>query len=289
MRNPLQYDLHSHSTESDGMLTPAALVQRAATRGVHVLALTDHDEVAGLAEARAAAGPAGIVLIDGTELSVSWGETTVHVVGLGIDPSCPVLVEGLASIRSGRRERGRRMGESLARAGIPGAFEGALKLAANEKLLSRTHFARHLVENGHAKEVRDVFKRYLTPGRPGYVDHEWASLADAIGWIHAAGGQAVLAHPGRYKVTRKQLRTLLTEFKDAGGDGVEVITSSHTQAQFDEFATHARYFGLLASCGSDFHGPGESWMDLGDLPALPSTLTPIWHDWAQRHEASVRQ
>lgn len=283
MPTHLRYDLHSHSTKSDGMLTPAELVLRAAGRGVDVLALTDHDELAGLPEARDTAGSAGIVLIDGIELSVSWQDITVHIVGLGIDPRCAVLIDGMETIRAGRHQRGRLMGESLARAGIHGAFDGALKFAANEQLLSRTHFARHLVESGHAKDVRDVFRKFLTPGRPGYVHHDWASLGDAIDWIRAAGGQSVLAHPGRYKVNATRLRALLAEFRDSGGEAIEVVTSSHTEGQFTEFAGYALRFGFLASAGSDYHGPGESWMDLGDLPVLPHGLTPVWHDWADRH------
>jgi len=274
-----RYDLHCHSTISDGTLSPSAVVERAAARGVGVLALTDHDEIAGLAEARLAADRAGLKFIDGTELSVSWREHTLHVLGLGIDPDCPSLVEGMRAIRSGRLGRARLMGEALERAGIPGAFEGASRFAANEQLLSRTHFARFLVEGGHLRDVREVFKRYLTPGKPGYVEHVWASMADAIGWIHGAGGQAVLAHPGRYKINRTGMQALLAEFKDRGGDGIEVLTSSHTNAQFAEYATYALRFGFLASCGSDYHGPGESWMDFGDLPPMPPGLTPIWQAW----------
>ncbi|MEP7083281.1 MAG: 3',5'-nucleoside bisphosphate phosphatase [Betaproteobacteria bacterium] len=279
MSTSLRYDLHCHSTVSDGILTPTAVVERAASRGVDVLALTDHDEIAGLAEARLAATASGIRFVDGTELSVSWRDITLHIVGLGINPESPSLVEGMRSIRSGRIGRAHRIGESLARAGIPGAFEGAARFAANEQLLSRTHFARFLVEGGHVKDVHEVFKRYLTPGKPGYVEHVWASLGDAIGWIHGAGGRAVLAHPGRYKVDRGGMQALLTEFKDRGGDAIEVLTSSHTHAQYAEFASYALRFGFLASCGSDYHGPGESWMDFGDLPPLPPGLTPVWHDW----------
>jgi len=274
-----RYDLHCHSTVSDGTLTPTALVERAASRGVDVLALTDHDEIAGLAEARRAADVAGIEFVDGTELSVSWRDITLHIVGLRIDPHSPALVEGMRQIRSGRLDRARLMAESLARAGIPGAFEGAARFAANVELLSRTHFARFLVEGGHVKEVREVFKRYLTPGKPGYVEHAWASLADATGWIHGAGGQAVLAHPGRYKVNRSGMQALLTEFKERGGDAIEVLTSSHTHAQSEEYASYALRYGFLASCGSDYHGPGESWMDLGDLPPFPPGLHPVWRDW----------
>lgn len=275
-----RYDLHCHSTVSDGTLTPTAVVERAASRGVNVLALTDHDEISGLAEARIAAARVGLEFIDGVELSVSWRDLTLHIVGLGIDPGSPSLVEGMRVIRSGRLSRARLIGESLQRAGIPGAFEGAARFAANEQLFSRTHFARFLVEAGQVKDVREVFKRYLTPGKPGYVEHVWASLGDAVNWIHGAGGQAVLAHPGRYKVNRAAMRELLAEFKDRGGDAIEVLTSSHTHAQYAEYATYALRFGFLASCGSDYHGPGESWMDFGDLPPIPSGLTPVWHAWA---------
>ena len=171
------------------------------------------------------------------------------------------------------------MGEGLAAAGIPGAYEGAMKYVTSERLVSRMHFARHLVETGRCKDVKDVFSRYLVAGTPGYVSHEWASLADAVGWIHGAGGQAVIAHPGRYKLERGGMRRLLGEFRDLGGDGIEVLSPSHTPAQFSEYAGYARVFGLLASCGSDYHGPGESWMDLGDLPDLPAGVPPIWKNW----------
>lgn len=270
------YDLHCHSTHSDGLLSPTDLVERAAGRGVTALALTDHDAVSGLAEAGDAARRAGIRLIPGTELSVSWSDHTLHVVGLAIDAVHPTLIDGLATIRTGRIERAHRMAESLARAGIPGAFDGAMRHVTNADLVSRTHFARYLVETGAARDMGEVFKRYLNPGKPGYVRHRWASLADAIGWIHSAGGIAVLAHPGRYRVGTSQMRALLEEFKTGGGDAIEVVTSNHTHAQVAEFTALARHFGFLASTGTDFHGPGESWMDFGQLPALPIGLPPVW-------------
>jgi 3',5'-nucleoside bisphosphate phosphatase len=275
----LRYDLHSHSTCSDGLLAPAAMVARAAARGGDVYALTDHDDTGGLAEARAAADAAGITFISGAELSVSWDDLTIHVVALRIDPANAVLEAGLAAIRSGRTLRAQRIGASLADAGIPGAYEGALKYVTSERLVSRTHFARYLVEAGHVGSVKDVFKRYLVQGKPGYVAHRWAGLGEAVAWIHAAGGQAVLAHPGRYKVNGAGMRRLLAAFRDAGGDAIEVLSPSHTRAQFAEFARHARVFGLLASCGSDYHGPGESWADLGDLHDLPAGVTPVWSGW----------
>jgi len=274
-----RYDLHSHSTYSDGLLTPEALVHRAALRGVDVLALTDHDDTGGLPEASAAAEKAGIELIHGAELSVSWESHTVHVIALRIDAANATLATGLASIRSGRDARARRIAAGLAEAGIPDAYEGARKFVTSDRLISRTHFARFLVEAGHAKETKDVFRKFLTPGKPGYVKHAWATLSDAVDWIHAAGGVAVVAHPGRYKISPTAMRRLLGEFREAGGDGIEVLSPSHTPAQFAEYGTLARVFGLAASCGSDYHGPGEGWLDLGDLPALPAGITPIWSRW----------
>jgi predicted metal-dependent phosphoesterase TrpH len=275
----LRYDLHCHSTHSDGVLRPAELVRRAAARGVDVLALTDHDETSGLAEARDAATDAGIRFVDGAELSVSWGDVTLHVIALGIDPAHQPLQDGLTAIREGRSGRARRIANALADAGIAGAYEGAMQYVTSERLISRTHFARFLVEAGHVRDVKDVFKRFLVPGKPGHVEHEWATLPDAIGWIKAAGGQAVLAHPGRYKVSPSGMRELLGEFRDVGGDGIEVLSPSHTHAQVSEYAGHARVFGLLASCGSDYHAPGESSVDLGDLPPLPAGLNPVWRNW----------
>ncbi|MBE7521518.1 MAG: PHP domain-containing protein [Burkholderiales bacterium] len=272
-----RYDLHCHSTSSDGLLSPAAVVARAASRGVDVLALTDHDDISGLAEASRAAVDAGIGFVPGSELSVNWEDLTVHVVALGIDPGDRTLTAGLRSIREGRTGRAKRIGESLAAAGIPGAYQGALAFVTSEELVSRTHFARWLVETGRCRDIGDVFKRYLVPGRPGYVEHEWTTLPQAIGWIHGAGGVAVLAHPGRYKVGgERRMTQLIDEFTAAGGDALEVLSPSHSAAQVAQFATHARLRGLAASTGSDYHGPGESWLDLGDLPPLPAGLEPVW-------------
>ncbi len=274
-----RYDLHCHSTRSDGVLPPAEVVRRAAARGVEVLALTDHDELAGLDEAREAAREAGVALVDGSELSVTWEGGTIHVLGLGIDAGNAALVSGLAAIRDTRDARARRIGDALAAAGIPDAFEGALRYVTSERLISRTHFARHLIEAGHARDMKDTFRRFLTAGKPGYVPHAWATLSHAVGWIHAAGGQAVIAHPGRYKLSAAGLRALLAEFRDLGGDALEAVSASHTPRQYAEFATLARAFGLKASCGSDFHAPGESRLDLGDLPAMPAGVDPVWSAW----------
>ena len=274
-----RYDLHCHSTRSDGLLSPADVVRRAASRGVDVLGLTDHDEVYGLAEARAASEEVGIRFIDGAELSVSWSDITLHVVALGIDPECATLLSGLTRIREGRVQRGKRIGDALAAAGIEHAYDGAMAYVTSERLISRTHFARFLVDKGHARDPRDVFSRYLVRGKPGYVAHQWATLDEAVSWIHAAGGQAVLAHPGRYNIDRRRMRELLGQFRDLGGDAIEVLSSCHTVEQFTEFARHARVFGLLASSGSDYHGPRESWVDIGGMPPLPAGVTPVWQNW----------
>lgn len=273
------FDLHSHTNASDGLLAPAELVRRAAANGVDVLALTDHDDTSALTEARATAAAVGLGFVDGVEISVSWGEATIHVVGLRIDPDNPELQQGLQSIRGGRAERAKKMAQDLERAGIPGSLEGAYTYVENPNLIGRTHFARFLVEKRHVKDVRSAFQHYLVAGKPGFVPHEWARLADALGYIKAGGGIAVLAHPGRYKLTRTEMRRFLSEFKDGGGTGIEVITGSHTPEQYLEYAILAREFGLLASRGSDFHGPGESRTELGKLPNLPADLKPVWHDW----------
>lgn len=274
-----RYDLHCHSTFSDGLLPPAAVVERAAARGVEVLALTDHDQLAGIPEARKAAERAGIELVPAAEVSVTWDDHTIHVVALQIDPSDAVLAQGLATIRAGRDARARRIAAALEAAGIPGTFEGAMRYVTSEALISRSHFARHLVERGVAPDVKDVFKHYLARGKPGYVPHAWAGLAEALSWIRGAGGTAVLAHPGRYSVGAADLRRLLAEFRDAGGAAIEVLSSSHTREQAEQFATLARTFGLRGSCGSDWHGPGESWLEIGALPPLPAGVTPVWADW----------
>jgi predicted metal-dependent phosphoesterase TrpH len=274
-----RYDLHCHSTRSDGLLTPAEVVRRAAGGGVDVIALTDHDEVAGLDEARTAAREAGIEFIDGCEISVTWEGDTVHVLGLGLDPANAALGEGLAKVRAGRDVRARKIGDALERAGISGAFEGALAYVTSERLISRTHFARFLIESGHVRDMKDAFKRYLAAGKPGYVPHAWASLAEAVDWIQGAGGQAVIAHPGRYRLTPAALGTLTAEFRDLGGDALEVVSPSHSPAEYASFAALARSHGLKVSCGTDFHGPGESRFDFGELPPLPAGVDPVWSGW----------
>ncbi len=276
----LNIDLHCHSDASDGMLPPAALVARAAANGVDVLALTDHDEVAGIAAARVAAEAAGIVLVPGVEISVTWEGVTVHVVGLRVDPAHPELAAGLDGIRKGRIERARRMSEDLARAGIGGAYEGAHARAANKQMLGRVHFARWLVEQGHAGDLRAAFRQFLTRGNPGHVEHEWASLKDAIGWIRSSGGTAVLAHPGRYPFPTRDMHRLLDAFRALGGTGIEVITGSHHPSEYGKWADLARAFDLRASRGTDFHAPGEG-VELGRVPALPHHCRPVWENWPE--------
>lgn len=272
-------DLHCHSTVSDGLLTPAQLVEHAAVRGVDVLALTDHDDIGGLEEARRVAAEKNITLINGVEISVNWRGQTLHIVGLNIDPAHLQLVHGLNSIRDGRTVRARKIAAQLDKFGIHGSLEGAYAHAGEGRLIGRTHFARFLVQQGYAKDVKSVFKKYLVKGKPGYASHQWAPLSDAVAWIRSSGGRAVIAHPARYKLGKNALDELLLEFLALGGEAIEVITASHTPEQSLLFARHSQRLGLLASRGSDFHGPGESYFDLGRMPELPPNCTPVWHDW----------
>ena len=272
----LNADLHCHSVVSDGTLTPEALAERAARNGVQLWALTDHDEIGGQERALAAAHAQGMLYLTGTEISVTFIGKTVHIVGLGFDPDDSGMRQGLVQTRGGRGQRAHEMSDGLARVGIKAAYEGALTYAGNHQLISRTHFARFLVETGVCRDTNEVFRKYLTEGKPGYVEHRWASLKDAMGWIMRAGGVAVIAHPARYRFTAIEEFALFTEFKSHGGQGVEVVTGSHSAAEYVTYAQSAREFGLAASRGSDFHSPDESHTDLGTLPLLPSGLTPVW-------------
>ncbi len=276
MTPTLNADLHCHSVISDGTLTPEELAQRAKNNGVTLWALTDHDEIGGQARALAAAQAVGLDYLTGVEISVSFLDQTVHIVGLGFDADNAPLRQGLQRTRGGRAQRAHEMADGLALVGIHGAFEGALKYAGNHDLISRTHFARFLVETGVCKDTYEVFRKYLTDGKPGYVPHRWATLKEAVSWIREAGGLAVVAHPARYKFSANQEFALFTEFKGLGGQGVEVVTGSHSAAESATYADVALEFDLAASRGSDFHCPTESRTDLGDLPALPTQLTPIW-------------
>jgi len=282
----LNADLHCHSTVSDGTLSPEQLAQRAKDRGVALWSLTDHDEIAGQHRAAAAARAAGLDYLCGVEISVTFAQQTIHVVGLGIDPDDDALCRGLADTRAGRNRRAQAIGDSLAAAGIDGALDGAQAFAGNPELVTRTHFARWLVATGVCRDAHEVFRKYLVRGKPGYVAHQWATLRDAVHWIGGAGGIAVIAHPGRYKVSAAEEWALFEEFKRHGGRAVEVLTASHGDAEVARYAALAREHGLLASRGSDFHGPGESRIDLGALPALPQGLTSVWSELQARIRAA---
>jgi predicted metal-dependent phosphoesterase TrpH len=285
----LNADLHCHSVVSDGTLTPEALAERAKANGVELWALTDHDEVGGQVRAAAAAAANGMAYLTGVEVSVTFANETVHIVGLGFDATNPIIVNGLAKTRGGRGERAMEMSDGLAKVGIKGAYEGALTFVGNPELISRTHFARFLVESGVCKDTYEVFRKYLTEGKPGYVAHRWASLGDAVSWIRQSGGVAVIAHPGRYKFTANEEFALFSEFKTHGGQGVEVVTGSHTTAEYVEYAAVAKEFGMAASRGSDFHSPDESRIDLGTLPMLPGDLTPVWELVKDKIQPSLQE
>ena len=272
----LNADLHSHSTSSDGLLPADEVARRAVANGVDLMALTDHDSLSGLPAARAVADEAGMRFVNGVEVSIEWGGLQVHILGLAFDAESAALNDGLETIRSGRIERARRMAAEFEKIGIGGAFDGAMRHAANPSLISRAHFARFLVEAGVCRDVRSVFESYLVPGKPGYVEHRWATLSESVDWIKGAGGVAAVAHPGRYKFSRAELRAFLDEFKALGGQAIEVVSGSHSADNVALFSRLAREYGFLASCGSDFHGPGESYIDLGQLAPLPNDLVPVW-------------
>ncbi len=276
---PTSYDLHCHSTASDGTLSPKALIQHAATQNVEVIALTDHDTVAGLDEARAEAQQQGIQLINGLELSVSWNNQTLHIVALGIDPQYPALRDGLSALQQYRQQRGEEIAARLEkRANIPGVLAGVTELAKG-KLLSRTHFARFLLEQGYVKGMQEAFTHYLKRGKPGYVPSKWADFEEGLKWITDAGGQAVVAHPARYSMTATKQRKMLGEFIECGGVGLEVVSGSHSKGESYTMANLAKQLDLLASVGSDYHGPENRWVELGRLAPLPDGCTPIWHNW----------
>lgn len=275
----LNVDLHSHSTFSDGTLTPTQLVERAHAHGVNMMSLTDHDNMGGTREAREAAESFGIQYTAGVEISTTWAGETVHIVGLGVDEHNPQLLNGLAKTRNGRIKRAHEMSLKLQGAGIPNAFEGAMNLVGNPFLVTRKHFARHLVEIGAGRDVKEVFRKYLVEGKPGYMKHHWASMEDAVRWILGAGGIAGIAHPGRYnRFSDLVSHAFFEEFKYLGGTMIEVVTGSHTPDQYQQYAKVAKDYGFLVSMGSDFHAIGESRVDIGKLPAMPSGLKPVWHE-----------
>lgn len=272
------YDLHTHSTASDGSLSPEDLVARAIEHEVDVLALTDHDGTEGIKAAQKAAEGTALQLIDGVELSVSWGSRTVHIVGLNIDINNQSLQEGLFKLREYRVGRAQEIAKRLEKAGITGALDGARKYAS-DVMLGRVHFAKFLIEQGLAKDNNEVFKRFLVRGKPGYVPGKWASLDEAMSWINNAGGQAVIAHPARYKMTATKLARLTTEFKELGGAAIEVVSGRQHPEETKTLARLAEKFELLASRGSDFHTPDNAWVELGRVAPLPQNVTPVWSVW----------
>ncbi|ELY4663399.1 PHP domain-containing protein [Cronobacter muytjensii] len=274
------YDLHSHTTASDGLLTPEQLVHRAVEMGIHTLAITDHDTTAGLPAAHQEIARAGLALrlIDGVEISTLWENHEIHIVGLGIDIAHPAMIAFLEEQARRRTQRAERIAERLEKARIPGALEGARRLA-DGGVVTRGHFARFLIEDGRANNMADVFKHYLARGKTGYVPPQWCTIEQAIDVIHHSGGQAVVAHPGRYQLSAKWLKRLLSAFAQAGGDAMEVAQCQQAPNERNQLASYAVQFGLLASQGSDFHQPCP-WIELGRRLWLPEGLTPVWHRWS---------
>ncbi|WP_341328240.1 PHP domain-containing protein [Methylotuvimicrobium sp. KM2] len=272
---PENYDLHSHSTASDGALSPSELIQRAKEQGVTCLALTDHDTTDGLAEARQAATEAGIDLISGIELSTTWHKHCLHIVGLNIDPESPHLKEGIAKLQTIRGERAEQIAGKLEKKRIFGALE-AVKATAGAGMITRTHFADFLLSEGHVTTQQEAFDRYIGQGKPAYVSTEWAGLEEAIGWIKESGGIAVLAHPMRYKLTASWMKRLLTAFKEVGGDAIEVVCGRNDPTEIQTSMQYAQKFDLAGSKGSDFHNPKYVWVELGRLKPLPERIKPVW-------------
>jgi len=268
-------DLHTHSTASDGTLSPTELVCQAAAAGVRALALTDHDTVAGIAEAQRAANQANICLVPGIELSVMWSKRTLHLVGLGLDVNNQKLRDVLQQALDFRRWRAEEIARKLEIVGVKDALTGAQMMAGSD-LIGRAHFARYLVEQGFAKDFRQVFKRFMVKGKPGHVGGEWMQLEAGIGLLHQAGGVAVLAHPARYNLSRTKLRGLFKELKSLGADGIEVVSGSHSKDENQTMAQHALDFDFPASQGSDYHGPEKPWVQLGRMPPMHYRCTPIW-------------
>lgn len=271
-------DLHMHSTASDGMLDPAALVAHVAAHGVRLMALTDHDTVAGVGAAAEAARSHGIGFVAGVELSVSWRGRALHVLGLAIDPEAPALVRALGAQQQLRESRAERIAERLEAAGAPGRDAHASILAAGH-LPTRTHFARALVSLGAAADIQAAFDRWLGRGRPGDVASAWPSLDEATGWITTAGGKAVIAHPMRYALSAGARRELCAEFTAAGGRGVEVITGGGSVHDREQAISLAVRSGLEGSVGSDFHDPAIPWNPPGRLAKLPESIRPVWADF----------
>ena len=272
-------DLHSHTTASDGILTPSELVKRAVDNQINMLAITDHDTIKGLLEAKATIerNNLPVKLIYGVEVSTMWKNNEIHIVGLNIDIENSHLLELLTAQEQSRIDRAINISEKLAKVSIDNAYEQAQQFSKGD-IVSRAHFARFLVANNYVKDIKRAFKKYLGKSGYAYVPAKWCSIADAVNAIHAAGGQAVLAHPTRYDLTLTKLKLLISEFKSYGGDGIEVSQSRQTQDDLQRLAKLANEFELLASQGSDFHDL-LNYLDLGKTTPLPGSVTPVWHNW----------
>lgn len=270
-----QYDLHCHSTASDGALAPAEVVRRAHRQGVTHLALTDHDTVAGLAEAAQTAAELQMHFIPGIELSATWANQCLHIVGLNIDPANPDLLRGLAEQQRIREQRALKIAEKLEKKGVHGALQ-AVTEAAGDGEITRSHFADFLLAQGHVDTQQAAFDRYLSKGKPAFVCTQWATLDETIAWIRAAGGVAVMAHPLRYSLSAKWMNRALAAFKAAGGQGVEVVTGRASVDDIRLGQQFAHKHDLYASVGSDFHSPDNQWVELGRLASVPAGLSPVW-------------
>ncbi|MFL6622600.1 MAG: PHP domain-containing protein [Sulfurifustis sp.] len=282
------YDLHTHTLWSDGTLSPADLVARAQASGVAVLALTDHDVTGGIAEGYAAATQAGVRLIPGVEISVTWQGETVHVLGLCIRPEHEPLQQGLARLREFRDWRAEEIGRRLRKKNIEGAYDYARGIARGP-IISRTHFARFLVARGYVSTMGQAFKQYLARGRAAHVPEQWAKLDEVVGWVRGAGGLAVIAHPTRYPFGYGKLRRLLQEFKESGGAGVEVSSGMQRPGDGETIARLAVELDLLGSAGSDFHGPEQQWLEVGKLAPVAPPVVPVWTAFAPEYrEVSTR-
>lgn len=276
----LVYDLHTHTTASDGQLSPAALVIKAKTCGIDVLAITDHDTTAGISQAVDEADRQNINLLAGVELSVSWTDKNFHIVGLNIDPDNSALKKSLKTTKDLREQRAKEIGKRLDKHGVSNAYHEARELAGIHTI-TRSHFARVLVKQGFAKDCNEVFKKYLIHNKPGYVKTDWIDMETGIKLINESGGLAILAHPMRYNITASWLRRFLASFREAGGSGIEVVTGNSNADEIRTVASYATRFELTGSAGSDFHGFDNTWFQLGQLAPMPESVTPVWKGWPQ--------
>lgn len=268
------FDLHCHSTISDGNLSPAEVIYLATTKNIELLALTDHDHTGGLHEAQAQAGD-HLRFINGVEVTVTWREQCVHIVGLDFDPEHPALQKLLASNRAGRIERLGRFAALLEKHNILGVYEGALALSTNPEMVGRSHIAQFLLQQGYVKHIQQAFDHYIGEGKCAYANEEWANLRDTLEALHAAGGVAVIAHPLRYRMSRGKLRELCQEFKNLGGEGMEIISGHFNRNEYDLCLQLARAFGFYASAGSDFHRQ-ENYSNLNGMYFPSNICPPIW-------------